>query len=67
MNNSEFQVAQVEHLQIAFDYNEKAKVMPRNIGIIGADGSIRSTTKDLLRYLRYHLDERELAIGLRTQ
>lgn len=38
--------------------------MPRNIGIIGADGSIRSTAKDLFRYLRYHLDEREPAIGL---
>lgn len=64
MKNSELQVAQVEHPQLAFGYNEKAKVMPRNIGIIGADGSIRTTAEDLLRYLRYHLDERDPAVGV---
>lgn len=64
MNNSELQVAQVEHPQLAFGYNEKAKAMPRNIGIIGADGGIRSTAEDLLRYLRYHLNEREPAVGV---
>ncbi len=64
MPNSELQTKQVEHPQLAFGYNEKATLMPRNTSIIGADGCIRTTTDDLLRYLRHHLDERDPAIAL---
>ncbi|WP_426479504.1 serine hydrolase domain-containing protein [Chryseobacterium sp. CBSDS_008] len=39
-------------------YNEKGKVMPRNFTTIFAPaGGIISTTEDLVKYMRYHLDE----------
>ncbi len=64
MHSSELQVAQIEHPRLAFGYNENAKLMPRNICMIGADGGIRATVDDLLGYLRYHLDESTPAVAL---
>lgn len=44
--------------QLLTCYNEKGKVMPRNFTTIFAPaGGIMSTTGDLVKYIRYHLDE----------
>lgn len=41
-------------------YNEKGKVMPRNITTIMAPaGGILSTTEDLVKYMQYHLREND--------
>ncbi|MDQ0593215.1 D-alanyl-D-alanine-carboxypeptidase/D-alanyl-D-alanine-endopeptidase [Chryseobacterium ginsenosidimutans] len=41
-------------------YNEKGKVMPRNITTIMAPtGGILSTTEDLVKYMQYHLNEKD--------
>ncbi|MBP1167807.1 CubicO group peptidase (beta-lactamase class C family) [Chryseobacterium sp. PvR013] len=44
--------------QLLTCYSEKGKVMPRNFSTIFAPaGGIISTTEDLVKYMRYHLDE----------
>ncbi|MBO9690138.1 serine hydrolase [Chryseobacterium sp.] len=44
--------------QLLTCYNEKGKVMPRNFTtIFGPAGGVLSTTEDLVKYMKYHLDE----------
>lgn len=44
--------------QLLTCYNEKGKIMPKNFTTIFAPaGGIMSTTKDLVKYMQYHLDE----------
>jgi hypothetical protein len=41
-------------------YNEKGKVMPRNMTtIIAPAGGILSTTEDLVKYMQYQLNEND--------
>lgn len=46
-------------------YNEKGKVMPRNITTIMAPtGGILSTTEDLVKYMQYHLSQNDKYVAL---
>jgi len=45
-------------------YNEKGKPMPYNPQILDAAGGIFSTTADMLRYLKFHLNESNDVVAL---
>ena len=50
--------------RLAKGYNGNGKLMPYNPQILDAAGGIFSTTSDMLRYLRYHLNEKNEVIAL---
>ena len=49
---------------LAKGYNQKGKVMPYNPQILDAAVGIFSTTTDMLKYLQFHLDEKNEVIAL---
>jgi serine-type D-Ala-D-Ala carboxypeptidase/endopeptidase len=45
-------------------YNDKGNLMPYNPQILDAAGGIFSTTSDMLKYLRFHLNEKNEVVAL---
>ena len=45
-------------------YNDKGKLMPYNPQILDAAGGIFSTTSDMLKYLKFHLNENNEVVAL---
>lgn len=50
--------------RLAKGYNRNGILMPYNPQILDAAGGIFSTTSDMLRYLKFHLDEKNEVIAL---
>lgn len=52
---------------LAKGYNEKGNLMPYNPPILDAAGGIYSTVADMIKYLKFHLDENDAVVALSHQ
>lgn len=62
MRNTKLTYSQIEHNNFAFGYDRNGKQMPSNYS--GAAGGISSTISDMLKYIKYQLNEDDPKVKL---